>query len=255
MIQKTILAAVLLFFSYTLFATPTKIMVRAKAKDAKFIGNSMGGAYVIIRNKINREILAQGKTRGGTGNTNLIMKTPKERETRIADDKTSGFLATLDISEPVFVIIEVIAPVNKKQAAVTGSTEVWVIPGKDILGDGIVIEIPGFVVDILAPRTHQFISLKTLKKKSIPIQSNIVMMCGCTISDGGLWNANAIEVKGILKKDGTKIDEIALKVSSPNLFEGSIHIDTTGSYELIVYAYHSKTGNTGVDKTNYIITP
>ncbi|WP_074407729.1 MULTISPECIES: hypothetical protein [Aquimarina] len=255
MIQKTILAVLVTLFSYTAFATPTKVMVRAKAKDAKFIGNSIGGAYIIIRNQLTGEILSQGKTSGGTGNTTLIMKTPRKRNVRITDNKTSGFLAELDISEPVFVTIEVFAPVNKKQATVNASTALWIIPGKDILGDGIVIEIPGFVVDILAPRTHQFISLKTLDKKSIAVQSNIVMMCGCTISDGGLWDANLIEVKGILKKDGAKIDEIDLMVNSPNLFEGTINIDTTGSYELVVYAYHPVTGNTGVDKVNYIITP
>ncbi|WP_282079499.1 hypothetical protein [Aquimarina algiphila] len=255
MIKKIILVLFVTFFNFNSFATPTKIMVRAKAKDAKFIGNSIGGAYIIIRNQRTGEILSQGKTKGGTGDTSLIMKTPRERNINITDDKTSGFLAELDISEPVFVSIEVFAPINKKQATVSGSTTLWIIPGKDILGDGIIIEIPGFVIDILTPRTHQFISLKSIEEKSISIQSNIVMMCGCAISDGGLWDANQIEVKGILKKDGTKIQEIPLKVSSPNLFEGSINVDSTGNYELIVYAYHPKTGNTGVDKVNYIITP
>lgn len=255
MIQKVLLTVLILCFNYSLFATPTKIMVRAKAKDAKFIGNSIGGAYVIIRNQLTGEIMTQGKTSGGTGNTSLIMKTPRERNRSITDDNTSGFLAELDISEPVFVTIEIFAPVSKKQATVHGSTTLWVIPGKDILGDGIIIEIPGFVVDILTPRTHQFISLKNLDKKGITVQSNVVMMCGCTISDGGLWDANQIEVKGILKKNGVQTKEIELTIHSPNLFEGSIDIDTTGNYELIVYAFHPKTGNTGVDKVNYIITP
>lgn len=52
-------------------AVPTKIMIRAKARDAKFIGNSPGGAYIIVRNKVNQQILAEGKTTGGTGNTGV----------------------------------------------------------------------------------------------------------------------------------------------------------------------------------------
>jgi hypothetical protein len=72
-------------------ATETKVMVRAKAKDAKFIGSSLGGAHVIVRNKLNQRILAEGKTTGSTGNTDLIMKTPKVRGNSIADDQTGGF--------------------------------------------------------------------------------------------------------------------------------------------------------------------
>jgi hypothetical protein len=34
-------------------------------------------------------------------------------------------------------------------------------------------------------------------------QANIVMMCGCVIDKGGVWNSDEIEVKGILKKDGS----------------------------------------------------
>jgi hypothetical protein len=29
------------------------------------------------------------------------------------------------------------------------------------------------------------------------------MMCGCVIDKGGVWNSDEIEVKGILKKDGS----------------------------------------------------
>ena len=236
-----------------LWAVPTKVIVRAKAKDAKFIGTSVGGAHVIIRNKVTGEILAQGLTEGSTGNTQLIMNTLKERGEMLSDENTAKFMAELDLDEPVFVRIEVFAPVNKKQATVTGTTELWLIPGKHILGDGVVIEIPGFIIDVLTPRTHQFISLGAVEGKKIQIQANVVMMCGCTISDGGIWDANKLEVKGVLKKEGQNLEEINMQLVSPNLFEGTAKVETVGSYELIVYAYHAATGNTGVDKVNYVV--
>jgi len=247
-------ATIFLFSSLIVSATETKIMVRAKAKDAKFIGSSIGGAYIIIRNKVNQQILAEGKTTGGTGNTDLIMKTPKMRGSLITDAQTAGFLATINIDEPTFVTIEVIAPFNQKQAQAIVSTELWLIPGKDILGDGIILEIPGFIIDIVKPQTHQNISLKTINDKPLQIQANIVMMCGCTIEKGGIWNSDEIEVKGILKKDGKNSKEITLSLISTNLFEGNLLINGTGNYELIVYAYHAKTGNTGVNKVNYILS-
>lgn len=251
--KKIILLILLGLMSFQAWATPTKVIVRAKAKDAKFIGTSIGGALVIIRNKLTQEILAQGRTQGSTGNTKLIMSTPKERYSQISDDNTAKFLAEIDLDEPVFVTVEVLAPVNRKHSAVAASTELWLIPGKDILGDGIILEIPGFVVDILKPRTHQFINLSELSDNMLEVQANIVMMCGCTISEGGLWDAAKIEVKGILSKNGKKVADFDLKAGSPNLFSGKIAIDEAGTYELLIYAYHSVSGNTGVDKINYII--
>ena len=104
--KKIILFVPLSFICINVFATETKVMVRAKAKDAKFVGSSIGGAHVIIRNAVNGQILAEGTTQGSTGNTDVIMKSAKERYTQLSDDKTAGFLAVLDIDEPTFVRIE-----------------------------------------------------------------------------------------------------------------------------------------------------
>jgi len=243
----------LLFSGATVSAKETKLMVRAKARDAKFIGSSIGGAHVIIRNKLDQQILAEGKTTGNTGNTDLIMKDPKMRGSSITDAQTAGFLAKIDIDEPTLVSIEEVSPYNHRQAQAKVSTELWLIPGRDIVGDGIILEIPGFIIDILKPRTHQYISLKAIKDNPFLIQANIVMMCGCVIEKGGVWNSDEIEVKSILKKDGEYIKEIIMSLTSTNLFEGSFLINTAGNYELILYAYNEKTGNTGVDKVNYVV--
>lgn len=251
--KKSILLILLLFSGITALATETKITVRVKAKDAKFIGSSLGGAHVIIRDKTNNRILAEGKTSGSTGNTDLIMNTPKRRGASITDEQTAKFLATINIDEPTFVNIEVLSPFNNKQARVKASTELWLIPGKHILGDGIILEIPGFIIDILKPRTHQYISLNTVKDTPIQVKANIVMMCGCVINKGGLWDSGDMEVKGILKKDGEHIKDIDLSLTETNLFEGNIAVDSAGNYELIVYAYNPESGNTGVDKVNYVI--
>jgi len=253
MIIKKILLICLLMSSLTSMATETKIIVRAKAKDAKFIGSSLGGAHIIIRNKINQNILAEGNTQGSTGNTKLIMHTPKTRELSIADDNTAKFLAIINIEEPTLVLIEMLSPNNNRQAQVKVSTELWLIPGKHILGDGIILEVPGFIIDILKPRTHHYISLNEVRGKPFEIQANIVMMCGCTINKGGIWNSDDIEVKGILKRNGAFVSEVELKLTETNLFKGNTFLKVSGNYELTVYAYNAKSGNTGIDKVNYVI--
>ncbi len=251
--KKSILLLALLSICMNAFATETKLMVRAKAKDAKFVGSSIGGAHVIVRNTLNGEILAEGNTVGSTGNTNIIMKSAHERYTQLTDDETAGFLAVLDIDEPTFVRVEVRSPINKKNAQVRASTELWLIPGKHIMGDGIVIEIPGFVIDILKPNTHQYIALESVPDTGLDIEANIVMMCGCPIEKGGIWDSNLMEVKAIIHKDGESFGEITLKNPSQNTFKGSLKITEGGYYQITVYAFNAKTGNTGVEKINYVV--
>ncbi|MDJ1497250.1 hypothetical protein QNI19_30205 [Cytophagaceae bacterium DM2B3-1] len=242
-----------LFLSLYTFAQPTKVIVRAKAKDAKFIGTGIGGAYIVIRNDLTGEILAKGLTTGASGNTDLIMKTPYTRNLPLTDEKTAKFETLIDIKEPTFVTIEAIAPVNRKSAAVTASTQLWLIPGKAIDGEGVVLEIPGFILDILEPQTHQVIQIASLKNNQVKIKINLVMMCGCVINKGGIWNADNIDVKALVKKDGTPQNEVVLKSIQDNIFEGLIPVSDKGNYEIQVYAYDKVTKNTGVDKINFVI--
>ncbi len=62
-----------------------------------------------------------------------------------------------------------------------------------------------------------------------------------------------MEIIGILKKDGKPVKEVIFSLVSTNLFEGDTMITAAGNYELILYAYHEKSGNTGVDKMNYVV--
>ena len=243
------LLSVLLFCFGSLTAQETTVMVRALAKDAKFIGSSIGGAKIIVRNAETGAILDQGFTSGSTGDTKLILKTPQERYDSLTDEETAGFKAELDITEPTFIEIEAHAPFNKKQARVVSSTQLWVIPGKNITGDGVVLEVPGFVVDILSPQTHERIK----SSEVVSLKANIVMMCGCPVTEGGTWDANQYEVKAILEAEGKESREIALEpTEKPSTFAAETNLDK-GYYTITVYAFDPVTGNTGVDKTNIII--
>lgn len=239
-------------FAFPEFCTgqETMVMVRAHSKDAKFIGTSMGGAKVIIRDATTGEILAQGITEGSTGDTEKIMKKPRTREARLTDENTAGFRAELNIEEPVFVTVEVIAPAKKNQSQVRSSTQLWVIPGKHITGDGVVLEIPGFAVDILSPQTHERIA----SGREVEITANVIMMCGCPITAEGIWDANQYEVTAIITGSGEDRRAVDMNIQDkPSTFSGNVSL-TPGTHEITVYAYDPVTGNTGLDKTNIIIT-
>ncbi len=183
----------------------------------------------------------------------MIMKAPKDRYTKIADEGAAKFEGRLDISEPIFVRIEVLAPMNHKQSQVSAVTELWLLPGKHIIGDGVILEIPGFIVDALQPRTHQFIKLSTLDQSKLKVQANVVMMCGCLIDKGGVWNSDSMEVQVTVKRNGEVLKHEMMQFISPNLFETTTTIPSPGEYEMIISAYDPNSGNTGVDKVNFVI--
>ena len=230
-------------------ATPTEIVVRAKAKDAKFIASSIGGAMVRIREADSGRILAEGLTKGSTGNTDKIMREPHKRFEPIAGE-AAAFSAKLDISEPVFLTVEVLAPYIKKQARVMAQTQTWLVPGKPIAGDGLIIEIPGLLVDLLSPTTHRY---ATASEGPFEIRANVVMMCGCPVTEGGLWDGSQMEVAALVKKDGAAYKTVPLKMAGDNTFAAPLEAGEAGVYQLLVYAYDPRTGNTGVDQTSFIV--
>lgn len=64
------------FMCASAMAVPTEIVVKVKSKDGKFIGSSMGGVLITLKDAHTGELLAKSVTKGGTGDTDLIMKTP-----------------------------------------------------------------------------------------------------------------------------------------------------------------------------------
>src|ERR1700747_2592251 len=147
--------AVLVFVS-PLFAQSgakeTKVMIRAIARDAKVIGTHVGGARITVKDVSSGEILAQGMQQGGTGDTDLIMKKPRTRGMALYNTPdTSGFLAVLHLEKPTVVEISAEGPLGNAQATQRSSKTLLLVPGEDVLGDGILLEIHGFIITPLAP--------------------------------------------------------------------------------------------------------
>ncbi|MGY1426525.1 hypothetical protein [Lysobacter sp. A289] len=247
------MAFALLFTTGAVKAEPvaTDIVIRAKARDGKFIGSSVGGALIRIKDADSGKVLAEGLTEGGTGNTDLIMKTPRTRYSSITEN-AAAFKATLMIEKPTFLTVEVLAPYIQKQARTVSRTQTWLVPGKSISGDGLIVEVPGMIVDILSPGTHLY---TPLSQAPYEIKANVVMMCGCILTPGGLWDGNNMEVAAIVNKDGHHYQTIPLHMQETmNTFRAKLQPDSPGNYHITVFAYDPKTGNTGVDQTSFVVT-
>ncbi|MEW6600409.1 MAG: hypothetical protein AB1499_05515 [Nitrospirota bacterium] len=165
-----LLLAVVLSFGIA-EAVQTKLVIRAKSKDAKFVGTKMGGAHIVVKNSQTGKVLAEGLTAGGTGDTDRIMSDARTRFGTIADG-AAMFETSIDIAEPTLLTIDVEAPYADRTNMIMSSTQMWLIPGKDITGEGIIIEVPGFYVEAGSPESVKL----TSGSAQIPINANIVMI-------------------------------------------------------------------------------
>jgi hypothetical protein len=152
-------------------AVQTKLVVRAKSKDAKFVGTKMGGARVVVTDTETGKVLAEGLTTGGTGNTQKIMIQPKSRFGEIAEG-AAKFETSIDINEPTLITVDVEAPYIYKDNMIKSSTQIWMIPGRDIVGDGLVVEVPGFSINAAVPGKVKLVNGKAV----IPVRARIVMI-------------------------------------------------------------------------------
>jgi hypothetical protein len=131
---------------------PTKVIVRVVSKDAKVIGSGVGGAFVRIKNLESGEILAQGKQEGGTGDTDRIMAQPHKRGEPLYGTPDAAFYqAEILLDKPTQVEIFAEAPLAYPHAVQKGSKTITLAPGKHILGEGLIIELNGLIVNILSP--------------------------------------------------------------------------------------------------------
>lgn len=236
-----LLFATLGFASLSVAAQPvdTPVVVRVQAHDAKFIGTGVGGMNIVIEDADTGALLASGRISGGTGDTARLVENPVARGTPLADDDSAGFTATLKIERPTRVRVRATGPLATADAVQEISVTTWVVPGRPIAGDGIVLRLPGLIV---TPRPQP------VDGTTLPLVADVVLMCGCPLTRGGLWNADDYEVRARIERTGeaTAAQEASLAFTGEtNRFAGKATLPGPGRYQVTVWAHNPKTGNTG----------
>ena len=230
----------------------TKIMIRAVARDAKVIGQHVGGAKITVRDTATGEILAQGTQAAGTGDTNLIMKTPHTRGMKVYDTPdSSGYLAVLHLDKPTVVEITAEGPLGNAQATQRASTTMLLVPGEDILGEGVLLEIHGLIVTALSPVADAQVKAGS----PFEVRATVTMACGCPTEPGGLWDANKFRVVARLLRDGKVESETPMTYAG---VQNTFHADgapVAGATELQVLALDPTGGNFGMMREAVAIAP
>jgi len=186
-------------------ATPTDVVIRVISQDAKFVGDSMGGAEVVLRDARSGTVLAKGVTRGGTGDTALIMAATGRSPVR-SSETAAAFRTVLDIAKPILVRVDIRGPLSFPATIQRASSERWLIPGQSAAtGDGWVIELPGLAIR-MAAATPNIFRRGQPSKLTVEVQ----LMCGCPITGGGMWDAADYEVTAELRQPAVDPQRFAL---------------------------------------------
>ena len=231
----------------------TKVMVRAIARDAKIIGKAVGGARITIREVSSGKVLAEGMLQDGTGDTPLIIEKPHVRGEKIYDTPgASGFLAVVNLDRPTVVEVTAEGPLGSADATQRSSKTLLLVPGEDILGDGIVLEIHGFIVKTLSPQMGSKVKVGS----PFEVKATVTMACGCPTEPGGHWDSNKFRVVARLIREGNVESEVPMQYAGVvNTYSGSVPVTAAGQVELQILAMDPVNANFGLTREDLTIIP
>ncbi|GEO00413.1 hypothetical protein NSE01_22450 [Novosphingobium sediminis] len=233
------------------WAEPTPLTIRVLSLGGKFIGSGMGGARIVVRDAHTQQILAQGITTGGTGDTKRIMA-GGPRNTALADESTAAFRTVVDLAEPTLLEVEAYGPAAQLQSAISARSQRWVLPGHGVAtGDGWVVELAGLAVDVTDPPAHVRLAAG---EHAVTIRANVALLCGCPIEPGGLWDAARFDVTAQVSRDGgAAVSQPLTYAGRTGLFAASIDAAKPGTYAVTVTAVDRATDAVGIDRTTFIV--
>jgi hypothetical protein len=222
---------------------PTTVTVHVRSNDAKLLQDPVGGARVTIRNAATGAVLAEGMQRGSSGSTDQIMRQPHRRGKDIyTTPDAAQYVATLQLSEPTRVEVTAEAPLDYPQAMQSASKTLWLMPGQDIAGDGIVLTVHGFIVEVLSPSEADAAPGETLT-----VQSRVRMLCGCPTEPGGMWDASTYTITAQLLREGQVVAAAPMQFAgTTSEYEAALTVPASGATAVRVLAMDAARVNFGL---------
>lgn len=207
----------------------TRVMIRAVAHDAKIIGSGVGGARISVFDARTGTLLARGMQEGGSGDTQKLVAEPRARGASVYDtEQAAGFLAELQLEGPTQVRIEAEGPLTNPAATQRVTRTMLLVPGQDVLGDGVILELYGFAVELLEPSSD----LTHTSGSDLPVKARVTMLCGCPTEPGGTWDSSDYTIEARLVQDGEVLQTAPLAYAGEtSIYEGTISVPVVESEE------------------------
>lgn len=256
-----------------------RLKVRVQALGGKFLGDDIGGAIVTIRDAQTGEVLASGKTQGDSGNLSAAYSpgaspsaliTPTATGSTVSwltpDDGSAHFTADVALDRPRLLEIAAVGPLGGLQSAHRVAATEWLVPGQDVDTTlGLVLLMPGLLVQVMQPATHTAVPSGTTAQ-SIAFEASVGMMCGCPISGAtdNPWVPDDFEVYADIvpvqaqRAAATRLPLAFNAAGTPSLFTGSFSfVPGTGPafFEAIITARQISTSNIGTGTVTFFVKP
>lgn len=223
--------------------TTTRVLVRAVANDAKIIGSNVGGARITIRDAVSGEVLAEGVQQGSTGSTDLIMGSRERGATVFDTEGAAGFVAELALARPTRVTISAEGPLGTPHAVQTTAKSLLLVPGRDVLGEGLILVLNGFTVEISSPAEGADVAAG----EPFDVRARVTMLCGCPTEPGGTWDSSEYEIFARAVRGQEVVGEWPLEFSgTTSEYVATARLDASGEVELHVLALDAERANFGM---------
>ena len=248
--MKTTLLATALVTTASLLASTssieaqeeTQLLVRVTANDAKIVGSGVGGVRVTVREVASGRLLAEGIQEGGTGNTQTIMFAKERGGTVYDTDGAAGFLAELSIDEPSVVEIVAEGPLGTPHALRRSTKTMLVLPGQHVLGEGVILELQGFTVQLETPGND-----RVERGTPYEVRGKVTMMCGCPTEPGGMWDSDDYQILLRASQGGRMLAEWPMVFAGEtSWYVTEVTLDVTGEVDLLMIAMDASKGNFGM---------
>ena len=174
---------------------PTTIVVRVVAHGAMVLGRDVGGARVTITDLETKQVLATGVQQGDAGDQNQIMRTPHLMEEPVYSARpAAAFTTTLVLQRPSFVEVAAEGPLAYPDSMRRAAKTVLLIPGQDLTGDGIVLHLNGYIVQIEHPKAGE----PLIAKNDVALKASVRTLSGTSVRPHGDWDSRKIRIYGEL---------------------------------------------------------
>ena len=234
---------------------PTTVLVRVVAQGAMVLGREVGGARITITDVTTGQILATGIQQGEAGDQNQIMRTPRMMEEPIYSTRPSAaFTTTLHLQKPTLVEISAEGPLAYPAAIQKTRTTLILIPGQDLIQDGVILHLYGYLVQIERPKPREAL----IARDDVKLRASVRTLSGSLVRPHGDWDSRKIRIYGEVLIDDRIVERLQMfydegsRTFEAPFFVPSLHEIPNGII-LRVIATDLATGNTGMDQVDYSV--
>lgn len=211
---------------------PTQLIVHVPTHDAKLIGSAVGGVRITIRDVVDDRVLATGLHEGATGDTKRLMETPRARGDRLfTTGDGASFQTTIPLSSATLVEVTAEGPLGYPEQMARTSKRLVLVPGRHLTGDGLVLELHGYIIDLMTPDSTLVVSANSRPT----VRARVRMLCSCPTGPEAMWKVS--DVRARLIRDGVVVHDVLMPYAG-TASEYSVQLPTVpaGQYTLEVIA-------------------